>query len=309
MKKKTIVIFGLGSIGLRYADMLSKISGLELLAFRSGCHTGKNNLGIEEIRTWTEVASAAPFAAVIANPTYLHVETALKAAKLGIHLFIEKPLSSDLRGLARLKKICQTKHLTCYMAYCLRFHPVIKKVRELLLNKQPQHVQVVCSSFLPDWRGGKETYSSFRNQGGGVLLDLSHELDYVGYLFGPISKITGVFGKAGNVTRDSEDYADLLIKARNAIPVSVHLDYLSQNNERNLKIAFDGGYLYGDLLENRLTYYYQGKKKVFRFKTDRNIYLAEQFKYFLDNIGNPLIMNNLAESGKLLEMILELKNG
>jgi predicted dehydrogenase len=308
-RKKKVVIFGLGSIGSRHAELLLDKSECELFAFRSSKKAAKNRLGIKELFSWQELRSINPDIALISNPTDQHIKTALKCAALGMHLFIEKPVSHDLKGIAELKKIVQKNKLTVYIAYCLRFHPVIKKARELLLNKKILHVRSACASFLPDWRGGRETYSSFKSQGGGVLLDISHELDYVSYIFGRIKRIEGEFGRSADVTRDAEDFADIFAVTERAIPSNIHLDYFSRKSERTLKVAFNDGYLSGDLLANSLDFVSDGKKRSFKFRNSRNDYLLEQWDYFIDHIGQRSIMNSLDEASGLLKNILELKNG
>ena len=91
MIRMKVVIFGLGSIGRRQARLLLDNFRHELFAFRSNEGIAPNDLGIKEIYNWEEVEKLNPEVAFITNPTFLHLETALKCAKLGMHLFIEKP--------------------------------------------------------------------------------------------------------------------------------------------------------------------------------------------------------------------------
>ncbi|MCA9401176.1 MAG: Gfo/Idh/MocA family oxidoreductase, partial [Candidatus Omnitrophica bacterium] len=100
-----VVIFGLGSIGLRHAGILSKRKDIEMYAFRSHSSGKKNSLGIPEITTWNEVKKLQPQIALISNPTHLHLKTAMKCAESGMDLFIEKPLDCSLKHLSRFKKI------------------------------------------------------------------------------------------------------------------------------------------------------------------------------------------------------------
>lgn len=309
---RRIIIFGMGSIGRRHAQILRDDPKYKLFAYRSGNSSARNELGLEELHRWADIKRLKPEIAFITNPTNLHVRTAIKCALSGMNLFIEKPLSHNLKGLDLLESICRRNRLTCYTAYCLRFHPVIKKVRELVRGKKIYHARVVCSSYLPEWRPGqdlKNSYSMFNNKGGGVLLDLSHELDYIKYIFGGIKNIEGVHGKKSNVTHDSEDFADMILTLDNGFKTTLHLNIFSRFNERSIKVDFDGGYLTGDLLTGKVEYLFRGKRRIFRLKVDRDEYLKEEIAYFLNNIGNKAIMNNLQESKKLLKKILEFRNG
>lgn len=307
-----VVIFGLGSIGVRHAKILLDNFECELFAYRSGSRNSVNNLGIKEVFSWEEIKNILPDIAFITNPTYLHIKTALQCASLGMHLFIEKPLSHSLDGIDLLESICVKKKLTCYVAYSLRFHPVIKKILDLIEGKYVYHVRVVCSSYLPDWRERqdyKKSYSASIKRGGGVLLDLSHEFDYIKFLFGQIKDIKGVYDRISEVTDDAEDFADVLITTDSAINVNLHMNFISLFNERSITVNYKGGYLVGDLLDGKIEYHYKGGKQSFLFNVDRNEYLREQTQYFFENIGNKSIMNSILESKQLLGKILEFRNG
>lgn len=311
MKRMKVVIFGLGSIGKRHAEILQDHFPCELFAFRSG---GKklqaNELGIPEIHSWEQVKALKPDIAFVTNPTFLHIETALKAASLGLHLFIEKPISNNLDGITSLEALCRRKKINCYVAYGLRFHPVIKELKRFVSGKEIYHVRIVCSSYLPSWRKGtssKDSYSGVASQGGGVLLDLSHEFDYIKYLFGDIKKISGVYGKMSTVSFDSEDFSDVLLSTNCAPHINLHLNFLSLLNERRIIIDHQHGCIIGDLVENKIELLSGFKKKIKQFKVTRDDYLKEQTKYFFNNLKNPLVMNNLNESKSTLKKILEFK--
>lgn len=307
-----IIIFGLGSIGQTHARLLSESCEHNLFAFRSNRLNKPNQMGIKELYSWEEVKELSPDVAFIANPTFLHTETAINCAKLGINLFIEKPLSHSLENIDLLESICQQKKLTCYTAYCLRFHPLIKKIGELVKSKHIYHVRVACSSYLPQWRPNqdfKKGYSVSAEKGGGVMLDLSHEFDYIQYLFGKIESVKGIRARASNLTIDAEDLADLLLVLEEGIHVNLHLNFLSRLEERTIKVDFERGYLTGDLITGRMDYLYDGKTQSFKFDIRRDEYLKQQTRYFFDNLGNPSIMNNLEEAKGLLSKILQVENG
>lgn len=304
-----VIVFGLGSIGERHARLLVKRFGCDVYAFRTG-KKSRNLPDISEIYSWKEAESLKARVAFITNPTSNHIETAQKCAKLGMHLFIEKPLSDSLKGISQLEKIVNAKRLVCYTAYCLRFHPVVKKIKELLKGRKIFHVRIACSSYLPAWRktfNVKKTYSALKKKGGGVILDLSHEFDYIEFILGSITSIKGAFGRVSDITLDAEDFADILLKVKNRIPVNLHLNFLSRANERLIKIDFDGGYLQGDLIQNSLVYRNNGQEKSFSFSLTDDDLFESQTRYFLNNLGNPLLMNNLSEAKNLLKKIFAFK--
>jgi predicted dehydrogenase len=172
------------------------------------------------------------------------------------------------------------------------------------------HCRIVTSSYLPDWRPGSNyagLYSASAAKGGGAILDLSHEIDYVKYIFGNISDMNGAYGKVSNLQIDAEDFSDMIIKCPKAI-INLHLNFFSKNLERKIVIDFsDSSYLEGDLINNRLSVYSANKIKHYRYSTSRNEVYLRQLAYFFKNINNKKIMNNLIEAGSLFEKILTFK--
>lgn len=312
MKKLKIVFFGLGSIGQRHVEILRKHFRHELYAFRSGITAKENSFGIPELTQWKEIEQLKPHVAFITNPTSEHLPVALQCARRGLHLFIEKPLSNSLAGIRTLTTLCDKKKLTAYVAYCLRFHPVIEKIKNLLQGQKVVHARVVCSSMLHQWRiakDSKKSYSALRAMGGGVILDLSHEFDYIRFLLGEIKSIAGVKGRMGQVTVDSEDFVDALVTLENGIVVNCHLNFASWDTERTLQIDLKDGFIRGDLINNTVVYQKNNMLRRFQFPIDRNQYLRKQTGYFLKNLKQTRVMNNLREATVLLQKILEFRNG
>ncbi len=304
-----IIFFGLGSIGTRHARILNTYFTHDLFAFRSSQKGQGNDLGMPEVSSWPQVKKLKPDIAFITNPTSLHVETAIECANLGMHLFVEKPLSHRMDQVEELMQLCQEKNLTCYTAYGMRFHPVIKGLKERLKGKQPRHVRAVVSSDLSQWRPGtdhKKKYSANAALGGGVLLDLSHEFNYIEHLFGIIEGMKGWYGRVGDVTVDTEDTADITLKA-GGTPVNLHMNFMSRFEERTVSVDFEDGYMIGDIRNNTIRWVENGAKGERVFTTTRDEYFKEQLEYFFANLANPSIMNNIQESAELLKKILEFK--
>jgi predicted dehydrogenase len=306
-----IVIFGLGSIGSRHAKILKKYFSHEVIAFRHRTSRSNTIKGIKEISKWAELARLKPDVAFITNPTNMHIKTAIQCARLGMHLFIEKPLSNDLQGLTLLKSICQKNDLTCYTAYCLRFHPVIKTIKKMVEHKKIYHVRVVCSSYLLDWPGRNDpnaTYSAQKKMGGGVLLDLSHEFDYLKYIFGDFKEIKSYYGKVSKVTSDAEDFADVLIRTKKGLTINLHINFMSKISKREIVIDHEHGYIVADLNNYTIESLLGNKNSMLRYPIDRDGYLKEQSVYYFRHLGETSIMNGLSEAMALLKKIMEIKH-
>ena len=68
-----------------------------------------------------------PDVAFICNTTSKHIDTAIECAKKGCHLFIEKPLSNNLKKIKILESIIKKKKIKVMIGYNMRFHPLMKK--------------------------------------------------------------------------------------------------------------------------------------------------------------------------------------
>ncbi len=114
----------------------------------------------------------------ITNPTFLHYETLKRCLTLSNNIFIEKPLFENSNY--DLNELTIKDSGIYYIACPLRFNPVIDYLKEHLSKYSVYSVRVICSSYLPEWRNNidyRNNYSAKKELGGGVSLDLIHEID------------------------------------------------------------------------------------------------------------------------------------
>lgn len=303
-----ILVFGLGSIGSRHVRLLKEIAECELYAFRSGQGRNENSLGVLEIQGWQEVDVLKPDIALIANPTYLHIETAYPCAERGMTLFLEKPIDVSTKHLDDLIDLVAAKKIPTYIAYVLRFHPVVKALKERLKNRAVRRARFVSRSYLPDWRPGRDyrkCYSALWASGGGALLDVSHELDLAQFLFGPVQEISGRLERRSDVTIDADDFVQATVRC-GSIESEIIIDIASRRLERTIRIETDQGVLEGDLLKGTL----QGdgfEKDVPGFDDDRDGLYREQLRYFFAHQNDPEMMNNLVEASPLFRKMIRFR--
>lgn len=307
MTPEKILITGLGSIGRRYARLLQERGGVKLFALRSGKRSGPCE-GVTDLYTWEEAGRCGATAAFITNPTSVHIETAIKCAGLGMHLFIEKPLDMRLSRFDELKRVVAEKGLSAYVAYNMRFHPGVADLREIARRGGFKDAEVRCSSWLPDWRPNTDylkSYSANAGMGGGVVLDVSHDPDYASYIFGEVEKIEGRAWRQSAVTADAEDTADMTLHVPGGRKVAVHVDFCSREFVRTVKFS-SGEFRYElDLVGNRLiTRGARTEEK--RYDITRDFTYKAEIEYFFSNLGKPM-MNGLDEAGAFLAKLLEFK--
>ena len=308
-----VIFFGLGSIGLRHARLLLSSFDHELYAFRSNAtNKNKNELGIQELYSWEEVEKIRPEVAFITGPTSLHLDIAIKCSKFCNKFFIEKPLDASTENVTKFLDIIKKNGAVTYLAYNLRFHPVVVKLKEFSEKNTFLHMRVKSTSFLPNWRPTQnhlESYSAHKKLGGGVILDLSHEFDYINYLLGDIVELRGVGYKKSNVTIDTEDFVDVLIKSSLG-QTNLHLDYFSHHTTRTIDIDFREISISANLIKGNIEIYKDGKlQETLEFPYELDKMYQTQLEYFFNNIENNQMMNNVGEASDLFRKIIDFKEG
>jgi predicted dehydrogenase len=229
----TALIVGGGSIALRHARVLQGLGAH--VAFVSS----RTDLdGVVYSSSETAMASGMPEYAVVANDTSRHAEAVSQLTQAGFtgRLLIEKPSAVDPLLTASFSHVG--------VAFNLRFHPVIERLRGLLtempIDEHIIQVEAYAGQWLPDWRPDRpvnEQYSAHIARGGGVLRDLSHELDLVQWLIG---KATGVFargGRIGDVTEDSDDSWNVVLEHITSATTSLQLNYFDRPGARFLRVV------------------------------------------------------------------------
>jgi predicted dehydrogenase len=306
-----IVFFGLGSIGVRHLNIIKSSHDHEVYAFRTNRGQEKNNQNIEEIFSWAEFDNISPDVVFITNPTSMHVSTAIKCAQRNCHMFIEKPIDSSVDGLDTLLELVKERKLSTYVGYNLRFHPIIEYLRDKAIHEDLIHLNIISSSYLPNWRKGqdhKKSYSSISALGGGVILDLSHEIDYASYLAGPIKSVRGQYGRLSDITVDSEDYAELLLESKSGIMINIAITFASHFRQRKVIADFMDKTISCDLEQGSIdTYVSESKVKSRNIEVNYDDIYAKQLDYFFSNMGTEM-MNNIDDASSLFKMMLRVKH-
>ena len=143
------------------------------------------------------------------------------------------------------------------VGYPLRFHPLLGEARRILAGKPLLSLHAYVGQYLPTWRPGTDyraCYSASREQGGGVLRDLSHELDYLQHLGGPWKRVCATGGHRSRLEIETEDQFALLAELAACPDVVCHMDYLSRVPRRFCAVQYEGGTLWLDFIENRLAH-------------------------------------------------------
>ncbi len=302
-----VLIVGLGSIARKH------IAALQALKIDSKIYALRSNLnaaierGVENIYDLDDLDVVFDFA-IISNPTHLHYRFIEKLGRKGISLFIEKPVIHSLENADELVQLIEEKKIVTYVACNLRFHPCIAFLKNKIDTEalRINELNVYCGSYLPDWRPGKDfrtIYSANAAMGGGVHLDLFHELDYTTWLFGLPSKSKSVFRNSSSLEIDAVDYANYILEYT-AFTASIILNYYRRKSKREIEIVLDGDTWTVDLIKNEIkndTGAYLFKVEDFNVK-DTYVHQLDYFIACLKN--NQVPMNSFEASVEILKICL-----
>ncbi len=235
------LFIGLGSIGKRHLRILNQIKSVENICWRSskGRRSGdlERKYGIKTFKDLERALEEKPNFAIISNPTSLHVETALSIARADIPFLIEKPVSDRLEGIETLKKVVDEKNLPVLVGFQLRHHPGYKKLLQLISSGeigQPLSLQGYVGQYLPDWHPDDDyrlSYSAKKDLGGGVILDLCHEIDIAISILGDVFKVSCFCDHFSDLEIETEDMADIILEHQGRKLSHMHLNYIERNYE------------------------------------------------------------------------------
>jgi predicted dehydrogenase len=287
-------LVGRGSIGTRHLNNLKSLSYHNIIAFSETPNKDKdaeykNKYGIKTVHNIKEVRDIKPDAFIVANPTAKHMEFAEVAVDMNSHIFMEKPLSHNLKGADELKKGLSDKNLVFCLANNFRFHPALIKIKRLVEDNafgEIYFARIMAGQYLPDWHPWedyKQSYSAKKELGGGVVLTLQHEIDYAYWLFGKFKSLKSRVKKVSDLQIDVEDIASIIIETESGQLIEVHLDYLQRPPKRSIQIQGSKGsidYRFGD----RYLLFYDFIKQGYETILDLESYDNNQM--YVDEIQN-----------------------
>jgi predicted dehydrogenase len=294
-----ILVCGAGSIGVRHINNLQYL-GIEVLVWRSrggNLNKLKDEFGVKTFPSVDDALINAD-AVVIATVTSKHIELALKAAKLGKHIFIEKPISNNTNGLNELKKLVQKNKLVFEVGCQLRSHPNLKILSQTLSQNDygPLYTyRAVVGQRLEDWRPGTDytkSYSAKAHLGGGALLDLIHEIDLLYWITGSIDSVYASLTKVSDQLMSSEDLVNITLKNSNGAQGQLQLDMVSPEYRRSMELVYKEGVFFWDYIAGTLIYKSNGCSVLLDKVPDdfnRNSLFISHMKHFIKRINNPNI--------------------
>lgn len=302
-----ILVVGLGSIGRRHARLVRQAQPKVRIAALRRAGQGELQNGLVD-QVFHSVADAlqqfAPQVAIIANPASLHLEVAMALAQAGVHLLVEKPLAPSQAGVEELIALCHRQKVVLAVGYNLRFSASLLEFRNQLARVgKLLSVRAEVGQYLPGWRPGADYrtgVSASRALGGGALLELSHELDYLRWIFGDAAWVSAWIGRLGALEIDVEDTVHLVLglnRPQDSAPLIVRLDldFVRHDTVRQCVAIGAAGSLRWNGVAGTVEFFAQGAltwQEVFSHTPVRDETYELQWQHFLECVcagATPLV--------------------
>ena len=302
-----ILIVGLGSIGKRHLRLSRELlPNADIRVLRHKVCDSMPEYANGCFSSLKQAIDFEPHVAVIANPATFHMEVAQPLARAGVHLLVEKPLSVAIDGVTLLLDTCREQRTVLLTGYNLRFLPSLQRFRDFLNERligEVLSVRCEIGQYLPSWRPDtdyRQGVSARRELGGGVLLELSHELDYLRWIFGEVEWVKATLSRQSSLEIDVEDTAHLILGfASDAdghqLIGTVNLDFVRHDSARLCTVIGEKGSLRWNGLTGVVDLFDVGAKEwreIFLHQHQKDdSYLAE-WQHLLDCINErktPLI--------------------
>ena len=297
------LVIGYGSIGKRHAKLLSKLCGKNSVFIL----TQKKIKDYKSFKNLKDIIKVNFDYIIICSPPSAHysqIKFIDRNFKNKI-ILVEKPLFNKSKNL-------MTKNNKFFIGYNLRFHPLINIIKNRIKGQKLFSVIINCSSFLPDWRKKtdyRNVYSSKKNMGGGVLLDLSHELDYFQFIFGKL-KIDNInftkINKLSNLKINVEDNA-LIIGRLKKMDFIINFNFYSKNINREIILETFNETIKADLINYEIKISSKNNKS---FKKIKIKPVDTYFEQHLNILNNKSIKKACSwkDGSNIIDLIEKIKN-
>jgi predicted dehydrogenase len=312
----SVLVAGAGSIGRRHMGNLRQLGIRKLAATDSDATRLQpvvNDLTVEPFADFDEaLRTFKPDVVFICTPPVCHVEHALRALRSGADVFIEKPLSNRLDGVNTLKDEATKLKRVVQVGYNLRFNPGIQTLKRLIKDNVAGRIlwaRAEVAQYLPDWRPWQDyrhSYTARRELGGGIILDASHEIDYILWLLGPPRELTCMAGQVSGLETNVEDCATILLRLRSGAQADIHMDFAQRTPSRSCVVAGDRARLEWNHPQNQVKIIRPDRDaEIIEYDFEANqMYLAEVEDFFSCLHVRANVNHGLVESELTLQVAL-----
>lgn len=311
-----ILLVGLGSIGKRHLRNIIALGNNDIsIVSRLGLLPDE----FKDFNVFQTVSKALEKTlfdvAIVCVPTAQHVQIFQELLEAKVQsIYLEKPVSHNYESIDNVISLVKSNQARVAVGFDMHYDLGLQKVKELLSSNIIGHLvsaNAKVGQYLPDWRPHedyRDGMSAKKNTGGGVMLDLVHEFDYLHWLIGEATTIASFNKNSGSLEIETEDIAEVLIKFSNGVLGTIHLDYLQQKLVRNCLFTGSEGSITWNLAESKVCWIDKQKnEQEFNYKNfERNDRFIAIMQAFLNNVADSRL-TSLQDGLVSLKMVLAAK--
>ena len=316
---KIIAVIGLGNIARRHRQNLKLLfPTAKIIALSASARIVDEPIEFADLQLSNieMLIDNKPELVIVASPSPYHETHASMLIQHHIPVLIEKPLASEPESAHRLLALSQTHSGQVMVGYCLRYLSSAIEMKRLLsddLIGAIYNCQASVGQYLPDWRPNKHythSVSANKSLGGGALLELSHELDYLHWLLGPLDLSYAQLRVTKELGLDVEEIADLILTNRKGCVCSLHMDFIQKQAQRECTFIGSKGRLHWDLLANTITLHcHTGTQLLYSApEWDKNKMYINMVTDFINNIQRgECTATSLEDASQTVSLIAQIK--
>ena len=295
-KRIRAAVIGVGYLGQFHAEKYAGLPNVDLVAVvdidgkRSSEIAAK--LGVTGFSDYRAIIGKVD-AVSIAVPTLFHFEVAKYFLENGVHILLEKPITTTLEEAGELIRIAREKNVVLQIGHLERFNPVIMALDGLI--KDPRFIE--STRIAPFKSRGTDV---------NVVLDLMiHDIDIIQYLVrSPVKQINSI---GAPVFTDEEDIANARIEFENGCVANVTASRISLKSERRMRIFQPDAYISLDFQHKKVAVFRKGEGEMLpgvpKVDIDEKVLaevdaLQEEIKSFITSISNGTSPVVTGEDGK-----------
>ena len=314
MKEKLVLIIGKSKIALKHYSILKKIDSNFIFYFLDSNKKIWTYSHNKFLITKKKISiNDNYFLVAICSPSNTHLNYFYKFIYKSKFIFVEKPITNNLNFLIKFKKkISMLKNYpNVLIGYNLRYSSSLIRFKKIILRNNFGKLLYVTSQVgmsLDQWRDKSlKLAASNKKKGGGVILELSHELDYLNWIFGPIKYISSKINKIKKFKVNVEENYFAILKSNKNFLINLSVDMVRCDPKRFCEAVFEKGTVYLDIINGTIRINKNKKNKTYKYKNDLKDSYKKMWLSFFRNKENNDLKNVINSSMPILEVIKMIK--
>ncbi|MCX6136206.1 MAG: Gfo/Idh/MocA family oxidoreductase [Ignavibacteriales bacterium] len=264
-RKVRVAIVGCGKVARLHAAALMKVGNAHFVAVQSRTMSrGKEFASVYGVEAYDDIGEmiekSGVEAIIVCTPHPFHAEAVSRAADLGVHSLVEKPLAASLQDCDSMIENCRRNNVKLGTVSQRRFYAPVQRMKQAILDGKIGRPVFATTTMLgwrdKDYYDSNEWRGSWAMEGGGVLVNQApHQLDIFQWFMGPIDEVYGIWRNLNHPYIEVEDTALAIVKFKSGAVGTIILSnsqkpglygkvHVHGENGASIGVQTDGGAMF-----------------------------------------------------------------